>query len=84
MTPLELTCLTFLDRCVESAFGIVVRVEEAGAELTVTPALRAKQVLYRMRKELGNPAFENIRIDLSPDDPERELWLLNMAEPSEP
>jgi hypothetical protein len=80
MTPLEITCLTFLERCAASTFGIVARVEEAGAELTVTPALRAKQVLYRIRKEIGNPQFDNIRIDLSPDDPDRELWLINMPE----
>ena len=79
-TPIEITCMTFLERCVASPFGIVARVEEAGQDLTVTPALRAKQVLYRVRQELANPLYKDIKIDLSPDNPDRELWLVNMDE----
>lgn len=58
---------------------------EVGIEVKVispvpltNPALRAKQVLYRFKKE--NPDFANIQIKFAPESPSDTLWLINLRE----
>ena len=61
-----------LYQALESENGIRVTVESPG--LMVAPSLRAKQVLYRFKSE--NREFDCLQIRLSPDDPDRELWII--------
>lgn len=79
-TLIEIAALTILDACVQSEHGIIVKVERRETEDVNTPALRAKNILYRFRKDNGNPDYLNIQIRLSPDDPDTELWLLKTPE----
>lgn len=65
-SPLELLYQAF-----NSAFGIIVRTEDAE---------RLKQGLYRERKK--DPDLECISICTSPTDPAHEIWLVK-KEPSE-
>ena len=58
-----------------SEFGIRVRVIALRDDI-MTPALRARQVLYRFRNELGAEEFKDLQIRLSPDDPEHRLWII--------
>jgi hypothetical protein len=76
-TALELTALNALTTAADAEVGIIFRVEQAPTVEMVTPSLRAKQMLYRFRKEFGDPRFANIQIRLSPDNPDDELWLIN-------
>jgi len=79
-TLIEIAALTILDACIASQHGIIVKIEKRESDDVNTPALRAKQILYRFRKENGNPEYLNIQIRLSPDDPDTELWLLKTPE----
>jgi len=64
----NLQYLAILQAAVTSAFGLRLRVSNP---------VRARQALYRFRKEFGDPSFEDLMLKVSPDDPEGELWLLN-------
>lgn len=79
-TLIELAALSILDACVASEHGIIVKIERRENEDVNTPSLRAKQILYRFRKDSGNPEYLNIQIRLSPDIPDTELWLLKTPE----
>lgn len=76
-TALELTALNALITAADTEVGMIFRVEQAPTVEMVTPSLRAKQMLYRFRKDFGDPRFVAIQIRLSPDDPDNELWLIN-------
>lgn len=66
-----------LNEALASDFGIKVETLPAN-EFVIAPALRAKQILYRYKKD--NPDFDIIQIRLSPVNPDRELWLLKTLE----
>lgn len=68
-----------LDACVNSEHGVIIRIETNRANEINTPALRAKQVIYRFRQEFGNPEYTNIQVRLSPTDPDNELWLIKTS-----
>ena len=78
-TALEITALAALRATADCEVGMIFRVELAQGTEMMTPSLRAKQVLYRFRKELGDERFLKIQIRLSPDDPDNELWLINQS-----
>jgi len=52
---------------------------EVGLVVKVESTLRAKAVLYALRKRLGDPALDVLQVRLSPDDPDHELWLVKMG-----
>lgn len=72
MTLIADNARQILLEALSSDFGIVIEIEPL--EAIIAPALRAKQVLYRFKQE--DIDFSNIQIRLSPDDPDRELWLV--------
>ena len=53
--------------------GIVVEIESPTP--IIAPVMRAKQVLYRFKSEDAD--FASLQIRVSPDDPDRELWIIN-------
>jgi hypothetical protein len=73
-TALEIAASAILRSASQASTGLIVRV--IGSP---NPALRAKAILYRFRKELNDPTLDGIQIRLSPDNPETELWLLNQT-----
>lgn len=77
-TFLSLQAEKILTECLSSEFGIQVLVHENGHG-TVTPALRARQILYRFRQELPNPEFKTIMIKLCPKDPDHRLWIIKRS-----
>lgn len=77
LNSLELAAFSVLKSASESELGIVVRVESPPDRSTSSPALRAKQTLYNLRKSLSDPSFDRLQIRLSPDDPNNELWVIN-------
>lgn len=79
-TDLELAALHALRAATNARLGVSLRIETPGGESVVTPALRAKQIIYRFRKALGDPQFAKIQVRLSPDDPDHRLWLINTAD----
>ena len=82
MSLLRDQCAAILRSAVESRLGIQVRVLESGGGV-VTPSLRAKQILYRFRKELGDAEFQTLAIRLCPHDPDHVLWITRQPEKSE-
>jgi len=73
-----------LRQALESPLGIQVLVyqdRENGA--VTTPTLRARQILYRFRHEIGDKELEKIQIRLCPTDPDQRLWLIKMSDPSD-
>lgn len=65
-----------LYRTLECAKGGLFRVYHDPNESIVSPALRVGQILYRFRKEIGDPELMRIQIYLSRHDPDHELWLI--------
>lgn len=61
-------------------FGLLIRVQCADA--MVTPALRARQVLYRFKKEDSD--FDELHFRLDPDDPDNCLWIIRGRVVAEP
>jgi hypothetical protein len=70
MNALELQCLAILQTAATSEVGIVVRTNDAA---------RARLILYKVRKDVGDVELSSIAIRVSPDDSEHELWLLRNA-----
>ncbi len=56
---------------ITSEHGIRVK---AQAPNTISPAVRARTVLYRFKNE--DPQFKNITIRLDPDEPNHFLWVI--------
>lgn len=75
---LELAAFAALRAACDAEHGVILRVEVPPGITAVTPALRAKQVLYRFRSELNDAEFKQIQIRLSPDKPDTELWLVKV------
>lgn len=74
-TLLAETARAILSEALNSPFGLVIEIQTPPSNPpTVAPTLRAKQILYRFKNE--NSDFSGIQIRLSPDDPDRELWLI--------
>lgn len=70
-TLLAQTAQAILLEALASEYGIVIKVESPQPMTSIT--LRAKQVLYRFKKE--NRDFDILKIRLSPDDPDGRLWI---------
>ena len=75
MTILADAAAKALYTALESPIGIIIRTYHS-SETLVTPSSRAKQILYRFRKELGDIELLKIQIRFSPTDPDNELWLI--------
>lgn len=58
--------------------GLQVKVLEEG-EGIITPSLRAKQILYRFRQEIGDVELQRLAIHLCPEDPDGRLWITKGA-----
>lgn len=69
-SDLELQAATILYATLGAEFGMIVRTNDP---------LRAKQLFYSFRKQLGDPTLAAIVIRVSPINPESELWLLNSS-----
>lgn len=67
---------TFLRAALAAEYGIKIRVHVVSPDPIVTPALRARAILYRFRGELGNDVYNSLQIRLSPDDPQNRLWII--------
>ena len=74
-TPQELAILQILHDAKASTVGLIVRIETDPSRDSVTPALRARQMMYRFRA--GDPELQTLNIRLSPDSPDTELWIIN-------
>jgi len=74
-TLLELGARQILNAAIQAEVGITVRIDVPQDSTMTTPSLRAKQVLYRFSKEDAD--FKDLQIRLSPDDPDKELWIIN-------
>jgi hypothetical protein len=74
LSPVELQCSTILLAAASATFGLVVR--------TNSP-YKARAMLYRVRKELGDTTLEGLHIRVSPDDTEGAIWVIrrNQAAP---
>jgi len=75
LTILASAAAKALYTALESPVGIIIRTYHQAETLT-TPSFRAKQILYRFRKELGDVELLKIQIRFSPTEPDTELWLI--------
>lgn len=77
MTLLQQQVLNAFNACLNSGTGIIeILVHQDIANSVVTPSLRAMQILYRFRREIGDVEMRKILIKHCPDDPENMLWLI--------
>lgn len=67
MSALEAQCQLVLMAAASSSVGIVV--------VTSNP-VKARAALYTTRRKLGGVDYANLQVRVSPDHPERELWLI--------
>jgi hypothetical protein len=65
-----------LRTALESPYGIQILIYEDPPGQVVTPTLRARQILYRFRQEIGDKDMDQIQIRLCPTDPDHRLWLV--------
>jgi hypothetical protein len=70
MTPTDMQCLTVLQAAASAAVGLCVRTNNA---------YKARAELYRFRKDFGDPELRALSIRVSPNDSERELWILRAS-----
>jgi len=80
-TFLAAQALAMLTKAAECQYGGRFKINFPEDTSPVAPALRAKQILYRFRKELGNPTFLNMQVRLCPDDPTNKIWIINKNAP---
>lgn len=59
-------------QALSAEYGVRVHVQSTDA--MITPALRARQILYRFKKEDSD--FDELSIRLDPDDPNNRLWII--------
>jgi len=76
MTILQNQATSVLRQALESPLGIQVKINQDEGKSVVTPSLRARQILYRFRQELGDIELNQIQIKLCPTDPDHRLWLV--------
>jgi hypothetical protein len=76
MTLFREISVHMLYEALNSPDGIRVSIESPG--LMIAPTLRAKQVLYRFKRE--NREFDCLQIRLSPDNPDKELWIIKSSD----
>ena len=76
-----LTRLAFsrLEACEQTEIGVVLVITTPETSDVVSPALRAKQILYKVIKD-NRARFGNIQIRFHPTDPENRLLLLNRSD----
>lgn len=66
-------CDAILSATLNAGIGMIVR--------STPDALRGRALLYEARK--GNPAYANLQIRFSPDNPDTELWIFTANETNE-
>lgn len=71
-SALEMQALTVLEAAAALPLGLVLRTNDS---------YRARQILYRFRRD--NAALRCIQIRLSPNDPDHELWLIRQEATAE-
>jgi len=64
----ELQCANILYQATQAEIGIVVRTDNAA---------KARAALYRFRNSLNDPQLASLSIRVSPDDSEKQLWILS-------
>jgi hypothetical protein len=69
-TMIEVQCGMILQTAINAELAIRVK--------TNNPT-RARLSLYNTRKALGNVEFAQLQIRVSPDDPEGEIWIINLG-----
>jgi hypothetical protein len=67
LSPVELQCSVILNAAISATFGLVVRTNDP---------YKARAMLYRVRKELGDTELAGLHIRVSPDDTEGSLWVI--------
>ena len=77
MTILREQAERILRQAQESRLGIRILITEDQGQGTgtVTPSLRAKQILYRFRREIGDVELLSLQIHLYPKDPNHRLLI---------
>ena len=66
-TMLDLQCHAILTAATSAELGIVV---------TTDDPIRARASLYKFRSSFPDPSFAEVQIRVSPNDSEREIWLI--------
>ena len=64
---LDIQCSAIFAAACSADIGIVVRTDAP---------LRARQALYKFRQAVADPAYADIHIRVSPNDPEGEIWIM--------
>lgn len=67
MNANEIQCSIVLTSASTAAHGLVVYTNDAA---------RARAMLYRVRRMLGDITLKNLQVRVSPDDSEHELWIV--------
>jgi len=52
--------------------------DQIGFKIRTNSTFRARTKLYKWRAENSGGEYTNIQLKLSPDDPEHEIWLINL------
>lgn len=67
-TMQEVQCSTILYTAASAEIGIVVRTDNP---------IKARAALYRLRNLLNDPELASLSIRVSPEDSEKQLWILS-------
>jgi hypothetical protein len=67
ISHLDLQCTMLLQAAATAALGLVI--------VTNDP-IKARATLYKVRQTLADPTLDALQIRVSPDNAEKEIWLL--------
>lgn len=76
-----------LYRALDAEIGVKYRTVHPISTEIIAPSQRARQILYRFRREIGDPSLLSIQIRLSKSDPDHTIYLIrgnNGEEDDEP
>jgi hypothetical protein len=72
----EITITAWLESALDSPYGIRIEIESLTSTTTLTPAYFYHKLITQVWKKFS-PNYDAISIHVSPDHPDREIWLWN-------
>ena len=71
LSATEVQCSIILTEAASATFGLVVKTNDP---------YKARAMLYRVRKELGDTELAGLHIRVSPDDSEGAIWIIRRSQ----
>ena len=71
LSATEVQCAIILAEAASATFGLVVKTNDP---------YKARAMLYRVRKEVGDVEWQGLHIRVSPDNSEGAIWIIRRSQ----